>query len=111
MTRARGVPCCSQETKWTVFTQYCADRVKELEAVKAESTTHALHDDYTLNRLFQRFDGLFEKEWAKVQSMDFESTLEVADTTEELPEAEKTVMRAQIASLTGLPATAFGEEK
>ena len=56
-----------------------------------------------------RFDGLFEREWAKVQNMDFESTLEVADTTEDLPEAERAEIRAEISKLTGLPKEAFGE--
>jgi hypothetical protein len=43
-----------QEAKWEAFTKYCADRVQDLEAVKAESASHALHEGYSLNRLFQR---------------------------------------------------------
>ncbi len=61
---------------------------------------------YTLTR----FDGLFEAEWAKVQNMDFESTLETADTNDELPEAERAEIRAEISKLTGLPAHTFAEE-
>ncbi len=57
-----------------------------------------------------RFDGLFEAEWAKVQNMDFESTLETADTNDELPEAERAEIRAEISKLTGLPAHTFAEE-
>jgi hypothetical protein len=64
---AEGLPCTvssagrprslsrAQEAKWEAFTKYCADRVKDLQQVKAESSTHALHDHYSLNRLFQRY--------------------------------------------------------
>ncbi len=59
----------------------------------------------------RRFDGLFEAEWAKVQNMDFESSLETADTTDELPEAEKAELRASISKATGLGEDAFVETK
>lgn len=55
-----------------------------------------------------RFDGLFEAEWAKMQNMDFESTLEAPDTSDNLPEASKAELRAEIAGLTGLPVSFLG---
>jgi hypothetical protein len=55
------------------------------------------------------FDGLFEQEWAKVQNMDFESTLETADTSDELPESERAVLRNEISSMTGLSKDVFGD--
>lgn len=107
--------------------------------MKKESEEHKLHEQYTLNRAFQRcrpllfrrvrivafslyyrhavarcrFDGLFEAEWAKMQSMDFESTLDAPDTSESLGEAVKSELRAEIAQLTGLPVSFLGsnEEK
>ena len=44
-----------QEAAWAQFTQYCTDRVAELEKLKEESSEHALHDNYSLNRAFQRY--------------------------------------------------------
>lgn len=57
-----------------------------------------------------RFDGLFEAEWAKMQNMEFEKTLEAADSSESLPEAEKVELRKEISALTGLPVSSLTRE-
>lgn len=57
------------------------------------------------------FDGLFEAEWAKMQNMDFESTLDAPDTSDQLPDAQKVEMRREISKATGLPMSFFSNEE
>ena len=52
---APPLPPTRQESRWDTFSAFCAERVSELEAAQAESKEHALSDEYTLTRLFQRY--------------------------------------------------------
>ena len=98
----------AEEAKWTEFAKYCAERVEELLEVQQEQETHKIHDQYAQARAFQRFDGLFEKEWTKLQECDFFTNLDSPDTSEELDADSKTELRQHIAARTGLPASSFG---
>lgn len=90
-----------KQRKWEGFARFCREKVTELEEVVEESETHRLHDQYSLNRLFQRFDGLYEEQWAKIQNaemLDGDDPVSIPDNADEVFAA----LTAEIAERSGL---------
>jgi hypothetical protein len=89
--------------EWQGIADYAAKRVSELEAIQAESEEHRLHDYYTVNRAFQRFDGLLEKEWAEWRDYNFESNLRTfTEVQDGLSADERTALVNAVAERAGV---------
>lgn len=92
--------------QWQGIADYAATRVQELEAIKEESEEHRLHDYYTVNRAFQRFDGLLEKEWAEWRDYNFESNLRTfTEVQDGLSSEEKQALVEAVAARAGVSAS------
>jgi hypothetical protein len=44
----------AKEASWTGFANYCAQRIKELQALQAEQSKHKLHTWYRRRQLYSR---------------------------------------------------------
>lgn len=93
-----------EEDSFIQLSSYAKGRLVELKELAAEAEEHKLHDHYTVARAFQRFDGLYEKEWLEWQNLNFESNLRsFAEVPEELSSEERTELARTMAE--GLNAT------
>lgn len=77
---------------------YAEARASELVELKAEAIDHKLTDHYTLSRLFQRFDGLYEHEWAEFKKLNFVGNLRtLSEASEDLSAEDKKKVLAAMA--------------
>lgn len=99
----------AEEASWQSFSDFAAARLEELAKLKADGEEHKLHEYYTLNRTFQRFDGLLEKEWLEWRNLHFHQNLRsVADIPSELSEEEKAQLGKKIAAKAGVTPEMLG---
>jgi hydrogenase maturation factor HypF (carbamoyltransferase family) len=101
-----------QESQWESFAAFAGDRLEELATLKTEAEDHKLHEYYTLNRTFQRFDGLLEKEWLEWRNMSFHQNLRsFNEVPEELTEAHKAELGHKLAEKAGVTPAMLGLKK
>ena len=72
---------------------YAQSRSSELEELQAEADEHKLHDHYTVARVFQRYEGMYEREWREWQNLSFDTNLR------QLSEAKRTLSTEDQAEL------------
>ena len=75
---------------------YASGRISELAETAIEQEDHKLHDHYTVARLFQRFDGQFEKEWLEWRKVNLVGNLRTLYEVSEVitPEQKREVVAA-----------------
>ena len=85
---------------------YATSRMSELSELAAEQEDHRLHDYYTVARLFQRFDGVFEKEWLEYRKMNLLGNLRsLSEVSETMTDEEKANAVASMADKLGVEAS------
>ena len=99
----------AQEAQWESFAAFAGHRLEELAKLKAEAEDHKLHEYYTLNRTFQRFDGLLEKEWLEWRNMSFHQNLRTFnEVPEELTAEHKAELGSKLAEKAGVTPAMLG---
>jgi hypothetical protein len=91
---------------------YAEGRASELAELQAEQKDHKLHDYYTVARLFQRFDGLYEKEWLEFRRVNLVGNLRsLSEVSESLSEEQKREVVASMADRLGVDASKLGKSQ
>jgi len=88
---------------------YASGRVSELAELAAEQADHKLHDHYTVARLFQRFDGLYEKEWLEWRKVNLIGNLRtLSEVNDTITDDQKREVVASMANKLGVDAKQLG---
>jgi hypothetical protein len=97
------------EASFDDLVHYAQQRVQELKLLQQEAAEHKLDDDYSVARAFQRFDGLFEREWAEYRNANFESSLRsFSEIPDDLSIEQKREVAAKFAKRLGTSSAKLG---
>lgn len=87
---------------------YAQSRTSELAELAAEQEDHKLHEYYTVARLFQRFDGLYEKEWLEWRKVNLLGNLRsLSEASDTITDQQKHQVAASMADKMGVDASQF----
>lgn len=88
---------------------YASGRISELAETAIEQEDHKLHDHYTVARLFQRFDGQFEKEWLEWRKVNLVGNLRtLSEVSETITPEQKREVVAAMANKLGVSPSSLG---
>lgn len=98
----------SDKSTFEGVSAYAQSRTSELAELAEEQEDHKMHEFYTVARLFQRFDGLYEKEWLEWRKVNLMGNLRsLSEASDTITEEQKRQVAASMADKMGVDASQF----